>query len=1329
MSRYSLIRSPLTVVLLLGLLVGTGSALSGAQGPPGTSALSAVGTAFTYQGHLTQDGSPANGSFDLRFALYDDPGTGTQVGGTVEVEDVLVSDGVFTVELDFGDPFDGTPLWLEIGVRPGAEVGPYTVLSPRQRLSPAPYAAYATRASWAGLVGVPAGLDDGDDDTTYTAGTGLSLVGAEFQVVTSTVQLRVAEACPPGSSIRAIGQDGTVTCEEDDVGTGVGSGWSLTGNAGTVPGTNYLGTTDDVALELHVNGEPAWRLEPGTGSPNVIGGYSLNSVSGAEGATVGGGGRGLAINSVTASYGTVGGGAGNAVAGYAGAIGGGEDNAAAGSYAVVGGGLEITAAGNYAVVGGGRSNSSAGAYATVSGGTGNTVTATLATIGGGAENVVTATHGTVAGGAGNLVTGSSGTVSGGRYNLVAADYGTIAGGGPSDTNNPTTTNNRVYDDYGTIGGGGGNVAGEKDDDPTLQQYTTVAGGQDNAAVVQYATVGGGTANSAAGHAATVGGGSGNEATNLYATVGGGSGNVASGSRGVVAGGQANSAAGNHASVGGGFDNTVTGTYGTIPGGAQNVVSAPYAFAAGSQAHAEHQGAFVWSDSSSAPFASTGPDQFLISAAGGVGIGTDSPSHLLTVEGNAAIQGGAAITVGVIPSTNLTLQAPRAVYAVGDLLYVASYATNTLSIWNVSDPSAHALVGYTTFQLQGPVDLQVVGTRAYLASQNNNSLTVLDVSDPSNPSHVHDTNEHLGRPQGVHVSGKYAYVASKGRDNPAGLYDGLTVFDVTDAPAEIAATSFVTTYLEGTSDVFVSGDLAFVTSRDNNRLVVFDVSDPRQPTAVSYTEESLSEPVRVHVSGIHAYVVAEGAKALVVYDISNPAQIAYTGQITTGLSHPRSLYVSGDRAYVAYAGDDITSEQCGLAVLDISDPTNIAVLNVIDMSDWLMWVDVGTVEEPIWEQVRPKPVAVSGSGARIYVANERHDTVTIFEVNYLEAPAIRAGELQAAHLEVTDDAAVSGDLAVRGGLNVGLGGALVQGALSVEGPGDSYILGRLGIGPVSTPITVGESISDYYHYTLLHPTHQLDVDGEARFRVNDHNHLVLRSPNTGSDEDAYIDFTQFTYPDLITPSARIEFDAADPVTHTTGIKFATQGADDLTMMYRLIIGADGDVYPYSDNVYSLGVADSRWTAVYATNGTIQTSDGRLKDELSPLPYGLEEVERLRPVTFVWADGSEDKVHYGLVAQEVMEILPEVVSVGDDPQGTLGMNYGELVPVLIRAVQEQQDQIETQADQIAALEAHVAALEQSTNSGPGTLRLPGIAGLGGLLACGLVVVEVRRRRQRP
>ena len=60
---------------------------------------------------------------------------------------------------------------------------------------------------------------------------------------------------------------------------GGGAGWSLTGNPGTTPGTNYLGTSDYKALELKVNEPRALRIEPNTTIPNLIGGYSGNAVT------------------------------------------------------------------------------------------------------------------------------------------------------------------------------------------------------------------------------------------------------------------------------------------------------------------------------------------------------------------------------------------------------------------------------------------------------------------------------------------------------------------------------------------------------------------------------------------------------------------------------------------------------------------------------------------------------------------------------------------------------------------------------------------------------------------------------------------------------------------------------------------------------------------------------------------------------------------------------------------------------------------------------------------------------------------------------------------
>ena len=122
--------------------------------------------------------------------------------------------------------------------------------------------------------------------------------------------------------------------------------------------------------------------------------------------------------------------------------------------------------------------------------------------------------------------------------------------------------------------------------------------------------------------------------------------------------------------------------------------------------------------------------------------------------------------------------------------------------------------------------------------------------------------------------------------------------------------------------------------------------------------------------------------------------------------------------------------------------------------------------------------------------------------------------------------------------------------------------------------------------------------------------------------------------------------------------------------KLSVG--GNVAPSADNTYSLGKSTARWSAVYSANGTIQTSDARLKTNIRPLRYGLKEVMLLQPVRYNWIDQPNGADKIGLIAQDVRKVVPEVV-VGDETKENLGMNYAELVPVLINAIKEQQKEI--------------------------------------------------------
>jgi Chaperone of endosialidase len=108
-------------------------------------------------------------------------------------------------------------------------------------------------------------------------------------------------------------------------------------------------------------------------------------------------------------------------------------------------------------------------------------------------------------------------------------------------------------------------------------------------------------------------------------------------------------------------------------------------------------------------------------------------------------------------------------------------------------------------------------------------------------------------------------------------------------------------------------------------------------------------------------------------------------------------------------------------------------------------------------------------------------------------------------------------------------------------------------------------------------------------------------------------------------------------------------------------------PGANNTYTLGNSSKRNTAVWSVNGTIQTSDMRLKKNIRKLGYGLKELLQLNTISYNWIDDKSNRPCIGLMAQQVKKVIPEIV-IGNEEKETLGVNYGELIPVLITALQE-------------------------------------------------------------
>ncbi len=131
-----------------------------------------------------------------------------------------------------------------------------------------------------------------------------------------------------------------------------------------------------------------------------------------------------------------------------------------------------------------------------------------------------------------------------------------------------------------------------------------------------------------------------------------------------------------------------------------------------------------------------------------------------------------------------------------------------------------------------------------------------------------------------------------------------------------------------------------------------------------------------------------------------------------------------------------------------------------------------------------------------------------------------------------------------------------------------------------------------------------------------------------------------------------------------------------------------LFPDTDGAFNLGNSSFRWNAVWAQDGTINTSDRREKRDIQGLNYGLREILNLHPVRFRWKATPEQGEKLGLIAQDLLEVIPEVVKTHEfisiDEEGALekkqldrlGVYYSDLIPVLIKAIQEQQELIETQ-----------------------------------------------------
>lgn len=425
------------------------------------STLYSQGTAFTYQGRFTDGGVPSNGSVEFQCTLWDALSGGAQVAAATPSSTVVgVTNGLFTLSLDFGTAaFDGSDRYLQIEAR--TALGPFTLLTPRQKVSPAPYAMLAGKLT--GTV------------------TSNGLAGTYGSAVTFSNTANVFSGTFSGNgggltnlNVASLG------------GLSASNFWQLGGNAGTIAGTNFLGTTDNQPLELKANRQRILRLEPistltnvlpgatiiYSNAPNLIGGSPVNTVdAGSVGSIIGGGGLGGLYADQGAGY------------TFFGAF----PNRVSGKFETIAGGLGNTILADYSVIGGGTQNfiQTNATYATISGGSQNTNSGYSSIIGGGFENQIqtNAAYSTIGGGQLNSIQTNAtwATISGGNDNIISSNAsGATISGGEQNTINANAQ-------ASVVGGGFGNTIGAN------TQQGTVPGGFQNTAAGDYSFAAGNSA--------------------------------------------------------------------------------------------------------------------------------------------------------------------------------------------------------------------------------------------------------------------------------------------------------------------------------------------------------------------------------------------------------------------------------------------------------------------------------------------------------------------------------------------------------------------------------------------------------------------------------------------------------------------------------------------------------------------------------------------------------------------------------------------------------------------------------------------------------------------
>ncbi|KKT04578.1 MAG: LVIVD repeat protein [Candidatus Magasanikbacteria bacterium GW2011_GWD2_43_18] len=636
---------------------------------------------------------------------------------------------------------------------------------------------------------------------------------------------------------------------------------------------------------------------------------------------------------------------------------------------------------------------------------------------------------------------------------------------------------------------------------------------------------------------------------------------------------------------------------------------------------------------------SGVSQFVVRKDGNVGINTSTPGYNLTIDG---ISGATEDALYVTPSTDGTSE--RAALSLDNWNIGQDYNADGTKNFYIKDTASSTARFFIDKEGNVGIGTTAPSSSLHLAS---GSFTQTVGSDPSIIGSMASSTL-LGGASSVDVFGKYAYVASATNNS-------LRIIDISDPVNPVIVGGLKDdTNLSGATSVRVSGKYAYVANFTDNSVSIIDVSNPVAPVFVGKVQDAvhLKGLRSIYLSGNYAYAASFSTSSLEIIDVSDPTAPRIVGGLrdTTNLNQARGVYVSGKYAYVATYGNS------SLEIIDVSDPT--APVRVGGIKDTTNLLQAYTVY-------------VSGKYA--YVASYGHNSLEVIDVSNPTLP-IRVGG-------VADNTLLAGIKYVYVSGNYAYVANWTDESfriIDISNPVLPVIVGGVENATYLTG-AMSVDISGKYAYVASYTDNSFSIidlsgiDAPTAHIGNMQANDIEVTENIKIGNDAYIGNGLIVSGSGLFGSAMsiagglTLTDVTSSLITTVDLNFNNASTTEWTIKLNK---SDNKLYVV-DNDQNEGVYLNQDETAWTSN-----SDNRLKDNIMDMSV-LERLDGYRAVSFDWISSGKHDV--GAIAQELYEIFPEAVSVGNDTlgphgEGAWGIQYSKLGALALQGVKELKQELD-------------------------------------------------------